>query len=1023
MIKQRLLKCREAEEPVGLTDRLNRPAMDGAALLPGIVTLTVDQVSGQLEFLTADAVRTLKVPLVNVAGVLQPREEPLHAFGVTRLRGADEVVIGCVDGVENRQPRVCHESVSPCLGGDAIGLRCPHDLLTMLIGAREEPDILSAHPVPARQDIAGRRRVRVPDVGSVVDVVDRRGQVERLGLRGHAWSLGGCAAVLGRHHKGIDLATWAARLSSHCRDRGGLGLALGSTFPHAGHQLAVTHLRGCALRCASDNESDLPAKLTDLLRQVAQWATDDLLVHLGEFPTDCCMALTTEAVSEVHERLTDPLRGLEEDHRAPLRHQSGQPLASVMTASGKEPLEAEPVDRQTTDGQCHQHGTRTGNGGDLMTCVQSSVDEAVSRITDNRCPSVRDKNDHATFVEIPQQPRDALMFNGVVVGDDTRMRRQTQSGQQGAQSAGVLGGDDIRCFENAHKPCRGVPEMADRRRSHHQTPAHMPILPVMVPSPDVAASPAASAIPDTGVSSPGAVSRGDRDVADVQASLRPRVLADGIGGWAGPLAATAVAALLRWPRLGEPGELVFDETYYAKDALSLLRFGYERAFIDNANDIIVASDGAIGALNVFKEQAAYVVHPPLGKWVIALGEQIFGMTPFGWRFSVALLGTLTVLLIARIVRRISGSTLIGTIAGLLMALDGMGIVMSRTALLDGILTFFVVAGIGALILDRDDLRSRLMRRLEHDPAELSRWRTSLGPTVLVRPWLWVAGLMLGAAVATKWSALWHIALFGLLMTAWGLGVRRGLGVRHPWWGAALRDGLPALVPLVLFPALIYVASWWGWFASDSAWDRMWAASNPSTMGWIPDALRSWWHYQTQAWNFHVGLTSEHSYQANAWTWPLMGRPTSFFYEDPGTCGGGQCSQEVLALGNPLIWWTGVLALVHQMWRWLAMRQWGSGVVVLGFAAGWVPWLLFQERTIFTFYAIVVTPFLVAAIAMSIGALLRDAKDAEQRRRRLVMTGMYLVAVVVLTWFFLPIWVGETLPYDEWRWRMWFPTWI
>lgn len=660
-----------------------------------------------------------------------------------------------------------------------------------------------------------------------------------------------------------------------------------------------------------------------------------------------------------------------------------------------------------------------------MPGIKSSINKAVSRVTHHRCSGIRHEDHHATFVQVSQQTRNPLSLHGVEIGDDAGRCRQSETRKQGAQPTGVLGGDDIRGLENAHKPCRCIPEMADRGRSHHQTPAHVPILPVMVPSPDAPASPAASvALPDEKTRHPeGHAETPHGPAAGVIAQLQSRPLRDGLWGWAGPLAATAVAALLRWPRLSQPGELVFDETYYAKDALSLLRFGYERAFVENANDLIVASDGVIDTLNVFADQAAYVVHPPLGKWVIALGEQFFGMTPFGWRFSVALLGTLTVLLLARIVRRISGSTLIGTIAGLLMALDGMGIVLSRTALLDGILTFFIVAGVGALVLDRDDLRARVCRRLERDPHALELWRQGTGPVVFRRPWLWVAGLMFGAAVATKWSGLWHIALFGLLITAWSVGMRRTLGVRHPWWGAALRDGLPALVPVVLFPALIYLASWWGWFASDSAWGRTWAASNPSTMAWIPDALRSWWHYQSQAWNFHVGLTSQHSYQANAWTWPLMGRPTSFFYEDPGTCGATQCSQEVLALGNPLIWWTGLLALLHQTWRWIAVREWASGVVVLGFLAGWVPWLLFQERTIFTFYAIVVTPFLVAAVAMSIGTLLRDAKNAEQRRRRLALTGVYLVAVVVLTWFFLPIWVGETLPYDEWRWRMWFPTWI
>ena len=86
---------------------------------------------------------------------------------------------------------------------------------------------------------------------------------------------------------------------------------------------------------------------------------------------------------------------------------------------------------------------------------------------------------------------------------------------------------------------------------------------------------------------------------------------------------------------------------------------------------------------------------------------MFGVTPFGWRFVTAVLGTLAVLMVARIGRRLTRSTLLGTIAGLLLALDGLSIVLSRTAILDGIVAFFVLAAFGALLVDRDRMRSRL----------------------------------------------------------------------------------------------------------------------------------------------------------------------------------------------------------------------------------------------------------------------------------------------------------------------------
>ena len=124
---------------------------------------------------------------------------------------------------------------------------------------------------------------------------------------------------------------------------------------------------------------------------------------------------------------------------------------------------------------------------------------------------------------------------------------------------------------------------------------------------------------------------------------------------------------------------------------------------------------------MFTGKASFIVHPPVGKWVIGLGEWLFGVTPFGWRFMPAVLGTAMVLMLCRIVRRMTRSTLLGCMAGLLLAVDGLSIVLSRTALLDGTLAFFVLAAFGALVIDRDRARLRL-RGLGRGPRTGPGWR-------------------------------------------------------------------------------------------------------------------------------------------------------------------------------------------------------------------------------------------------------------------------------------------------------------
>ena len=150
-----------------------------------------------------------------------------------------------------------------------------------------------------------------------------------------------------------------------------------------------------------------------------------------------------------------------------------------------------------------------------------------------------------------------------------------------------------------------------------------------------------------------------------------------VRGWATALLVTAIAALIRFPGLGNPPGLSFDEIYYAKDAYSLWHTGYEQNWSAGADAGIIAGTDPAS----FMSGAEYVVHPPLGKWVIGIGEQLFGMNAFGWRFMSALVGCLSVLVLARIARRLTRSDVLGGLAGLFLAVDGLAIVMSRFALL------------------------------------------------------------------------------------------------------------------------------------------------------------------------------------------------------------------------------------------------------------------------------------------------------------------------------------------------------
>lgn len=527
----------------------------------------------------------------------------------------------------------------------------------------------------------------------------------------------------------------------------------------------------------------------------------------------------------------------------------------------------------------------------------------------------------------------------------------------------------------------------------------------------------------------------DRRVSTIAERLYPAFPSRGVVSWLVPIAVALIAGLIRFINLGRPHAVVFDEVYYAKDAWSLLRFGVEHQALDDISESLLAAGSNWREATAFTGEGSFVVHPPTGKWVIASGEYLFGVTPFGWRFAVAVLGTLSVLMIARIARRMTRSDLIGGIAGLLLALDGIHIVMSRTALLDMVLSTFVLAGFGFLVIDRDRTRKKMAELGAHLSAHLGddheAWQSIAGNQArflgTLRPWRLAGIYFLALAVSVKWSALWFLGIFMILTLFWDVSTRRVIGVRHPY-RATLLHSLPiAFISTIVITISVYLLSWTGWFFSSEGWGRGWAQANPDgPLGFLPDPIRSLADYHRQAWNFHVNLDSDHNYQSNPLSWPLMSRPTSFFYESikdgSAGCDVDHCAQEVIALGNPIIWWAALLAIPYQLWHWITTRDWRSGAILAGIAAGWLPWMLYLDRTIFTFYTVAYVPFVVLAVAFTIMQLLQR-KPPQEQRVIIGLVGLYLLAVVVAAWWFYPIWTGEVIPYSQWQLRMWLPTWV
>jgi len=125
-----------------------------------------------------------------------------------------------------------------------------------------------------------------------------------------------------------------------------------------------------------------------------------------------------------------------------------------------------------------------------------------------------------------------------------------------------------------------------------------------------------------------------------------------------------VTLALHFSVIMQPAEVIFDEKFYVEDANSILQ-----------------GDGTLRP-----------EHPPLGKLFISFGILLFGDNPLGWRFFSVLLGTICIVLLYLICRRLELPKGISLIVASLLALENLSFIQASVAMLDVFsLTFMLLS--------------------------------------------------------------------------------------------------------------------------------------------------------------------------------------------------------------------------------------------------------------------------------------------------------------------------------------------
>ena len=498
----------------------------------------------------------------------------------------------------------------------------------------------------------------------------------------------------------------------------------------------------------------------------------------------------------------------------------------------------------------------------------------------------------------------------------------------------------------------------------------------------------------------------------------PPMPTDRARGWAVTLILTGIAAVVRLVGLGDRtdvGTPLFDEKYYAIQAQEILRNGG------------VEDNQGFGV----------VVHPPFGKQLIAIGEWMFGYTPFGWRFASAVAGIVSVLLIVRVVRRMTRSTLLGGIAGVLLICDGVSHVQSRSALLDIFQAVFVLAAFACVVADRDQVRARLAAAVADGSIATHKAGIALG----ARWWRFGAGVLLGLTTAVKWSGAYWIVAFGVLTVIWDITARREAGIRRPVRAVVRRDLVPDIWSLAVVPVLTYVASWWAWFASETVWPRHDLVAVQSNRGdWksgtLYDIAATWsnslWQWTWKMLDFHSHLLTptdpakRHPWESKPWTWPLGTRPVLYYSPPDGEgCSAGptDCVRRIFLIGTPALWWIALFVLAWALWKAIGRMDWRYAAVLVAYGAGYLPWFTNLDRQMYFFYATPLAPFLIIGITLVLGDVLGRAGVGVERRLTSVAVVAIYVGLVVANFIWLwPILNGDAISSTRLTMETWLPSW-
>jgi dolichyl-phosphate-mannose--protein O-mannosyl transferase len=495
-----------------------------------------------------------------------------------------------------------------------------------------------------------------------------------------------------------------------------------------------------------------------------------------------------------------------------------------------------------------------------------------------------------------------------------------------------------------------------------------------------------------------------------------------------------------------PPIIIFDEAHYVKVARNY------------TNGILI--DPAWGAKDPRPQNFE---HPPLGKYLIAVGIWLNGkphnewenqkyITQLcggqneaaracvddarGWRFASTVVGASGIVAAYLLAMRLFNNIPAGFFAAGLLMLDGMYYIHARLAMLDIFPTAFWLWAFafalspykggrwwGAVFFGLA-LASKyytlyllpVFLLVQFIKAPIPRWRDHADEGVLA-----TAPLAAASVAAPEGTSLVQAQAAPALPTAADR-LRLAWEPMRPWftrvgWAVLLAVAVPIGVLLATYLPYFY----------------LWTRSNGFAF-----AIKEWVFVQVSSFTWIYAGDATHPFSSPPWSWIPMIKPVYYYtYDYPdGTVG------KMWSIGNPFLWWTAsaglvvvpVLVLVrffrrhartYLRWDFLDAlayypfwyrRDLHLMLGALLFWSAYLPWFLVQ-RILFMFYM----TFVVPTFAIFAGGLLGERWDRGGFPR--ILTILYVVLALVVFALYFPILAGSRISKTQYDWIMSIVPWL